>query len=89
MGLGNTELAGSQVTKHSAPDSQLGQMAGLQHHGTNMHEDGEEEGEAAHHTRAHTGMSQCSLRRVAKTYNLSLRLKSLYETWDSTLLNRS
>lgn len=48
------ELAGSQVTKHSAPDSQLGQMAELQHDGTNMHEDGEEEGEAEHHTHTHT-----------------------------------
>lgn len=52
--LGNMELAGSQVTKHSAPDSQLGQMAELQHDGTNMHEDGEEEGEAEHHTHTHT-----------------------------------
>lgn len=51
--LGNKELAGSQVTKHSAPDSQLGQMAGLQHDGTNIHKDGEEEGEVEHHTHTH------------------------------------
>lgn len=55
MRLGNTELAGSQVTKHSAPDSQLGQMAELQHDGTNMHK--EEEGEAEHHTHTHSHVS--------------------------------
>lgn len=69
--LGNMELAGSQVTKHSAPDSQLGQMAELQHDGTNMHEDGEEEGEAEHHIHTHTVMSQCSRRRVANKLNVS------------------
>lgn len=56
MRLGNTGLAGSQVTKHSVPDSQLGQMAELQHDGTNMHKDGEEEGEAEHHTHNHVSV---------------------------------
>lgn len=36
---GNTEIAGSQATKHPAPDSVAGQMAELQHDGTNMQED--------------------------------------------------
>ena len=68
------ELAGSQVTKHSAPDSQLGQMAELQHDGTNMLKDGEEEGEARTphtHTHTHIAVSQCSLRPVANKLNVS------------------
>ena len=85
--LGNEELAGSQITKHSAPDSQLGQMAELQHDGTNMHQDGRGRGGTTHthtHTHTHTAVPQCSLRRVANKLSVSQGLKSLYETCDWT-----
>lgn len=59
MKLGNTELAGSQVTKHSAPDSQLGQMAELQHDGTNMHGDGDGERKRERQNTTHTHTQPC------------------------------